>query len=223
MEATLLATSSETTIGPIENALIRGDLSLLNTGDRSEYYNSVCKSLGLNPLTRPFDYITLNGKLTLYARRDAADQLRHKHGVSIEIVSRTLENDILTVHVRASTAAGRRDEDFGCVYVPPTLKGESRANLELKAVTKGKRRVTLSICGLGWMDETEVEDIPAGAHRMASYQMIASTLENASQQGYEALRKVWTDLNETQEEAFASEKERLIAQARIADKRRNGS
>jgi hypothetical protein len=30
----------------------------------------------------------------------------------------------------------------------------------LKCVTKAKRRVTLSICGLGWLDETEVETIP---------------------------------------------------------------
>ena len=29
----------------------------------------------------------------------------------------------------------------------------------LKAVTKAKRRTTLSICGLGMLDETEVEDI----------------------------------------------------------------
>jgi hypothetical protein len=38
-----------------------------------------------------------------------------------------------------------------------------RANTILKAITKAKRRVTLSICGLGWLDETEVEDIPAEA------------------------------------------------------------
>ena len=30
----------------------------------------------------------------------------------------------------------------------------------MKAVTKAKRRVTLSICGLGMLDETEVESIP---------------------------------------------------------------
>jgi hypothetical protein len=34
------------------------------------------------------------------------------------------------------------------------------ANLQMKAVTKGKRRLTLSLCGLGWLDETEVETIP---------------------------------------------------------------
>ena len=46
------------------------------------------------------------------------------------------------------------------VPFPSTLKGEAHANAVLKAVTKAKRRVTLSICGLGWLDETEVESIP---------------------------------------------------------------
>jgi hypothetical protein len=30
----------------------------------------------------------------------------------------------------------------------------------MKAVTKAKRRVTLSICGLGMLDETEVDSVP---------------------------------------------------------------
>ena len=34
------------------------------------------------------------------------------------------------------------------------------ANAQMKAVTKGKRRLTLSLCGLGWLDETEIETIP---------------------------------------------------------------
>jgi hypothetical protein len=46
-----------------------------------------------------------------------------------------------------------------------TAEAEDRANTILKAVTKAKRRVTLSICGLGFLDETEVEDIPAAAKR----------------------------------------------------------
>jgi hypothetical protein len=35
------------------------------------------------------------------------------------------------------------------------------ANAQMKAVTKGKRRLTLSLCGLGWLDETEIETIPS--------------------------------------------------------------
>ena len=49
----------------IENVLIAGDLSKLNVDQRLSYYKSVCESLGLNHLTRPFEYITLNNKLTL--------------------------------------------------------------------------------------------------------------------------------------------------------------
>jgi hypothetical protein len=40
------------------------------------------------------------------------------------------------------------------------VNGEARANAMMKAETKAKRRVTLSICGLGMLDETEVESIP---------------------------------------------------------------
>jgi hypothetical protein len=140
--------------------------------ERVRYYNEVCRSMGLNPLTQPFSYITLNGKLTLYATRACADQLRKVNGVSLEIVSREICDDVLTVHVRARLPDGRVDEDLGSVYFPSALKGEARANAELKGVTKAKRRATLSICGLGWLDETEIADIPAKAKRPARNVML---------------------------------------------------
>jgi hypothetical protein len=149
----------------MESVLIKGDLAKLTPDERNNYYSAVCRSLGLNPLTQPFSYIMLNGKLTLYAKRDAADQLRKINNISIEIVSQEQHDDLLTVHVRARDATGRTDEDLGVVAFPPTLKGEARANAILKCVTKAKRRVTLSISGLGFLDETEVEDIPASAKR----------------------------------------------------------
>lgn len=144
----------------IESVIAKGDLSRLTVDERNIYYREVCRSVGLNPLTQPFAYITLNGKLTLYAKRDAADQLRKNNGISIEIVSQDASDGLLTVHVRAKDKSGRLDEDLGVVSFPETLKGEARANAILKAVTKAKRRVTLSISGLGFLDETEVEDIP---------------------------------------------------------------
>ena len=147
----------------MESVIIKGDLSKLTPEERVRYYNEVCKSLGLNPLTRPFEFIILNGKLQLYANRTCADQLRKINGVSLEIVSRDVADDVLTIHVRARTPDGRTDEDLGAVAFPSSLKGDNRANAELKAVTKAKRRATLSICGLGWPDETEVADIPARA------------------------------------------------------------
>lgn len=144
----------------MESTLVQGDLSKLSAQDRIIYYNKVCSSLGLNPLTQPFEYINLNGKLKLYAKRDCADQLRKINSISIEILSQDIADSLLSIHVRATDGNGKKDEDLGVVSFPDSLKGEARANAILKAVTKAKRRVTLSICGLGFLDETEVEDIP---------------------------------------------------------------
>jgi hypothetical protein len=159
----------------MERVVLEGDLSRLSPEERVSYYRSVCESLGLNPLTQPFQYLRLNGRLVLYATRAAADQLRKIHGISIEVVDQRLEEDgLYIVHVRARDAEGRTDEEMGVVSLVKTvedkrnpgefrtvaLKGEELANAIMKAVTKAKRRVTLSIAGLGWLDETEVDSIP---------------------------------------------------------------
>lgn len=143
----------------IEKVLIHGDLSTLCESDRIAYYSRVCEGLGLNPLTRPFDYIRLNGKLTLYAKREATEQLRKIHAVSINIVSRELVDDIYVVTARATLPDGRCDESIGAVYLGQA-QGEIRANLLMKGESKAKRRVTLSLCGLAMLDETEVDSIP---------------------------------------------------------------
>lgn len=142
----------------IEQVLIGGDLSRLSSAERVSYYNAVCASLGLNPLTRPFDYINLNGKLTLYAKRDCTEQLRKLRSVSVTIVSREVVEDCYVVTARATDRTGRTDESIGVVPIA-NLKGEQRANAMMKGETKSKRRVTLSICGLGLLDELEVESI----------------------------------------------------------------
>ena len=144
----------------MESVLIKGDLARLTPQERVAYYNAVCKSIGVNPLTQPLAYMNLQGKLSLYAKRDCADQLRRLRNVSIEILRQGLNDDLYSVHVQATDGKGRKDEDLGVVPLPANVKGEFRANMMLKAVTKAKRRVTLSICGLGFLDETEVDDIP---------------------------------------------------------------
>lgn len=143
----------------IEKVVVGGDLSPLTPTERLSYYYAVCESIGLNPLTKPFDYIRLNNKLVLYAKRDATDQLRDKRKVSVVIASREKIEDVYVVTAKATMPDGRTDESIGAVSVAG-LKGDALANAFMKAETKAKRRVTLSIVGLGWLDETEVETIP---------------------------------------------------------------
>ena len=60
---TELATTTNDGPGEITRVLVQGDLKGLSEYQRADYYNAVCASLGLNPLTRPFDFLVLNGKL----------------------------------------------------------------------------------------------------------------------------------------------------------------
>lgn len=142
----------------MERVILHGDLSKLSPQERTSYYIQTCQSLGLNPLTQPLAYLRLSGKEVLYAKRDAADQLRKINNISLRVLARERLDDLYCVTVEATDKTGRCDSDIGAVSIAG-LKGEALANAMLKAVTKAKRRVTLSIAGLGLLDETEVETI----------------------------------------------------------------
>jgi len=142
----------------LEQVIINGDLSKLSPAERVNYYRTVCESIGLNPFTKPFDYIALNGKLTLYAKKDATDQLRSIKSVSIDDVDISEIGDNYVVKVKGHDGSGRSDVEIGVVK-KSDMQGNT-ANAQMKAVTKAKRRLTLSLCGLGWLDETEIETIP---------------------------------------------------------------
>lgn len=147
----------------IEQVVMQGDLSKLTPKQRVFYYNKVCKSAGLNPMTKPLAYLQLNGKLTLYATKDCTEQLRKINGVSIEELEGRVIDDIYIVRARAKDKTGRADESTGAVVIG-SLKGEMKANAIMKAETKAKRRVTLSICGMGCVDESETDYIPGAQH-----------------------------------------------------------
>jgi hypothetical protein len=203
----------------IEQVVIKGDLAALKPEDRVNYYNAVSSSIGVNPLTKPFEYIELNGKLVLYATRNCTDQLREGRKINVTIVNRERIEDAYVVTARATMPDGRTDESVGAVslmkedgewktaqsgkryferngkWLP--LRGDDLANALMKAETKAKRRVTLSIVGLSLLDETEIETIPSA--RLAPVNVHvetpqASTTNGNSQQkkvSREDLEKLW--------------------------------
>jgi len=161
MADSALTTSAKELPSPdvIAKVLLGGDLAQLTSQQKISYYRSVCESLGLNPLTKPFEYIRLSGREVLYATRNCTDQLRHAHRISVTITAREVIEDCYVVTARAAFPDGRHDESIGAVPIAG-LKGESRSNAMMKAETKAKRRVTLSLVGLSTLDESEVESIP---------------------------------------------------------------
>jgi hypothetical protein len=142
----------------LEAYIAAGDIGKLGPDQRIALYRAVCDSLGLNPLTQPFQYLTLSGKTILYATKSCTEQLRSIHGVSVVRMEREIIGDILTVTVAVTERTGREDISTGSVSLAG-LKGENLSNAHMKAETKAKRRATLSICGLAVLDETEVDSI----------------------------------------------------------------
>lgn len=146
-------------LGSLERILLQGDLAGLNADDRIDYYRKVCATVGLNPLTKPFEYLVLDGKLVLYATRNCSDQLCFIHRLSVAIVSCNEENELMIVRARVTAPDGRSNEAMGVVDLKG-MSGKFRANAMMRAETKAKRRAIMSMCGLSFIDETEVEDVP---------------------------------------------------------------
>lgn len=140
--------------------VLNSDLSKLSEPQRVEYYKVVCERAGLDPMAKPFDLITLQGKLVMYATKRATDGLTAAHSLTVTIVSRQDEGELHVVLVRATKPDGTSTEDIGAVSIA-NLRGEAAANAKMKAITKAKRRAVLAVCGLGMVDETELETIPA--------------------------------------------------------------
>lgn len=144
----------------IESLVIKGDISALGPEDKATYYMRMCESLGLTATTQPFTLLKLNGKEILYVTRGATDQLAAIHRLNREIVDGPRVIDVSGTKMiyavcKATHPNGRVETAVATVPMNDPLNGL------MKAETKAKRRATLSILGLGLLDETEIETIPA--------------------------------------------------------------
>lgn len=135
----------------------KGDLSKLTSEELVRVYIARCDALGLDVRATPFEVISFKGKTTLYPKKECAEQLRRINGISEKIVSETFENDILTVRIRGTDREGREDEEIAALFIGG-LRGQELADARMKVVTKAKRRLTLSMCGLGSMAEVDEDD-----------------------------------------------------------------
>lgn len=144
----------------VASVALHGDLSRLSPEQKVQYMTALCTRLGLDPVTQPLKLMKLNGREIVYADRGCAAQLNRLHAVSSEVTKTEQLGDLFLVYSRAKTPDGRFTDEIAAV---PTagLKGEALANAFMKARTKAMRRATLTHIGLGMLDESEVESIPA--------------------------------------------------------------
>src|SRR5262249_25692959 len=81
------------------------------------------------------------------------------HKVSVVELTETERDGVIIITAMVKNGEGRTDMAKGVVTIG-NLKGDALCNAIMKAETKAKRRATLSLCGLGWADESEIETIP---------------------------------------------------------------
>lgn len=149
----------------LENLLLKGDLEGMTPEGRVRYYQHRCYEIGLDPLSRPFDYIRvptdIKGifKTVLFLNSDGVDQMRRMRLVSSIITKEETESGVLKVYVRARqpiiengvVIVWREVDDFGAVPVAG-IGGLNLANAHMKCITKAHRRATMALLGLGEKD-----------------------------------------------------------------------
>lgn len=154
----------------LEKVILQNDLSGLSPVEKVQHVRNVCNSIGLNPLTKPIQLIKFQDKSTtkeiMYMTKDGAEQLRNIHDVSInKLETEILNNKIYIVRAYAKKPSGREDCSTSAVGIEG-LNGSILGNAMKKCETQAKRRVTLSICGLGMLDESEISDLPNNAKKI---------------------------------------------------------
>lgn len=143
------------------------NVGILTSTQRASFLWHYAKSLGLDPVTKPFDLIPgQSGKLIVYANRACSDQLRKIHKLTITelhsgplVIGEKIREDVWVTKVRVTNPDGRSEDHVGAVGIDG-LMGEALSNAIMKCSTKASRRGTIAFCGLGMLDETEVSSIP---------------------------------------------------------------
>lgn len=181
-----------------QKKLLATDISKLTVEQLPHYCAAYAQNIGLDPALKPFDILVLGGKRVLYANKGCASQLRELRDINLETtyagflptVPGDVDHSVYIVVVKATM--GKREETECGASPMEGVTGESRSNAIMKAHTKAKRRATLSICGLGIPDESELDSIPvpsASARPMAYAPAETAKPEKPPGSPLEALRK----------------------------------
>lgn len=136
----------------IQSVLTRdgGRCDKLSIDQQAEYKNYLCAKIGVSPTLQPIDLIPTKNGLRPYLNRGAAELIRDTRKISITDIELTEQNGMYVVVCKLRDLNGRIDCDMGVNPKNGTQKSPMEPhNSLMKAVTKAKRRATLSMCSLG--------------------------------------------------------------------------
>jgi hypothetical protein len=138
----------------LAHVLGTGDLYQLTNAQRVAHYLNLCRSVGLSPLSRPYQWIAFKESedtpavLTLYFKPTAAAQALRNNHISVHFPRREIVGELFVVEAHGTAPDGR--EGVGTKYVPLTgkfgrLKDRRLANALMSAETGALRRLALNM------------------------------------------------------------------------------
>ena len=161
----------------IDRLMSEGAFEKWTSEQRAQYILDLCEAHGLDPRTQPIRWLVLDGRLVPYLQAGGTDQLRRINNLSTEIIEEgffkqpNLKGELVysgTYYVKLKVfhkESGREQIGVGATAVGYAdagkgMSGDSLANAVMKTFTKAQRRGTIQYCGLGMLDESELESIP---------------------------------------------------------------
>ncbi len=136
-----------------------GDFSVLSNEERNIFVEHICETYGLDKSSVPVRFVTDNKskKVIPYLARTATDQLRMNLNISVveQNVQFSPNGIACIVTVKVQDDKGRTDMDVGSVFLG-NATGDDYAKQIMACVTKAKRRATISLSGIGILDEAEI-------------------------------------------------------------------
>src|SRR4051794_16290833 len=153
----LAVADPEAAAGALAHVLGTGDLYQLTNEQRVAHYLNLCQSLGLNPLSRPFQWIEFKegentpAVLTLYFKPSGAAQLLRNHQISVYFPRKEIVGELFVCEAEGRAPNGRTGH--ATKYVPLTgkygkLTGNRLANAFMSAESGALRRLALNMFGL---------------------------------------------------------------------------
>lgn len=147
----------EQAAGALAHVLGTGDLYQLTNEQRVAHYLNLCSSLGLNALSRPFQWIEFKdgdnspAVLTLYFKPSGAAQMLRNHQISFHFPRKEIVGELFVVEVEGMAPNGRKGS--ATKYVPLTnrygkLTGNRLSNAFMAAESGALRRLALNMFGL---------------------------------------------------------------------------
>ena len=144
---------AEDAASALAHVLGTGDLYQLSNEQRVAHYLNLCRSVGANPLSRPYQWIEFKDGdnppiLTLYFKPSAAAQVLRNNHITVDYPRKEIVGELFVWEAHGRAPDGR--EGSGTKYVSLTnrygkLTGKYLANAIMSAETGALRRLALNM------------------------------------------------------------------------------